>query len=320
MFQDTFMNMRRLMALLGLAAGSSLLLAREMNVEDSFHRTLSVAGPVDLEVATGAGHIHLSAGAPGEIRITGTVRGPEAVEEAMLLEAHPPIEQEGNRIRVGRPETAEWARPNVSVSYEIVAPPETRLWTRTGVGEQKVEGIRGPVEAVSTSGRLTVAHIGSEVKARTGVGDIRVSEVSGGVAAMTSSGSIYGSGITGAIWMRTGVGHVRLENNTATDLEVTTSSGNVQVTGAQGSVRVHTGVGHIAADGQPAGEWNLGTGAGNVQVHWPNRTGMDLDARTTSGRIETGGQAHGSRQLRRRIGGGGALVHIRAGVGNIRIE
>jgi len=312
--------MRRVIALLGIAAGSSLLVAREMIVKDTFQRTLYVAGPVDLEVATGAGHIHLRAGDPGEVRITGMVRGPEALEETMLLEAQPPIEREGNRIRVGRLEGAERTRPNLSVSYEIVAPPDTRLWTRTGVGEQRLDGIRGPVEEVASSGRLTVGHIGGEVRARTGVGDIRVSEVGGGVQAMTSSGSIYGSGISGIIWMRTGVGHVRLENNTGPGLDVTTSSGNVQVTGAQGAVRVRTGVGHIAADGQPAGEWNLGTGAGNVQVRCPSRTGMDLYARTSSGRIETGGQPHLRRELRRRLGGGGAPVHIRTGVGNIRIE
>lgn len=312
--------MRRVIALLAIAAGSSLLVAREMIVKDTFQRTLQVTGPVNLEVATGAGHIHLRAGDPGEVRITGTVRGPDALEEAMLLEAYPPIEREGNHIRVGRPEGAERTRPNLSVSYEIVAPPDTRLWTRTGVGEQTLDGIRGPVEAVASSGRLTVGHIGGEVRARTGVGDIRVSEVDGDVQAMTSSGSIYGSGISGTISMRTGVGHVRLENNTGSGLEVTTSSGNVQVTGAQGPVRVRTGVGHIAADGQPAGEWILGTGAGNVKVHYPSRTGIDLYARTSSGRIETGGQPHLTRELHRRLGGGGAPVYIRTGVGNIRIE
>ena len=314
------MSTRRLIALLGLATGCCTLAAREMNVEDSFHRTLRVAGPVDLEVNTGAGNIHLRAGLPGEVRITGTVRGPEAAEEALLLEADPPIEQTGNYIRVGRDEPEEWYRASLSISYEIIAPPDTRLRARTGVGDQQVEGIRGPVEAVSASGPLTLTNIGSEVHARTGVGDIRLTAVGGDVQAMTTSGSIYGTGIAGAIRARTGVGHVRLAASPAPDLEVTTSSGNVQVTGAQGSVRIHTGVGHIEAAGAPAGEWKLGTGAGNVQVRWPASTALDLHAQASSGQIQQGGRTS-RHELRRRFGaGGGALVHIRTGVGNIRIE
>jgi DUF4097 and DUF4098 domain-containing protein YvlB len=201
-----------------------------------------------------------------------------------------------------------------------VVPPETRLWTHTGAGEQRLEGIQGPVEAISSSGRLTLAQIGGEVRARTGVGDIRLTEVGGDVTAMTSNGSIYGSGIVGMISARTGVGHVRLENNLAPESEVMTSSGNVEVTGAQGAVRVRTGVGHIAAAGHPEGEWNLGTGAGNVDVRVPNGRGLSVYARTTSGRIETGGRAWRRRELRRRYGASRALLHIRTGVGNIRIE
>jgi DUF4097 and DUF4098 domain-containing protein YvlB len=274
---------------------------------------------VQLEVTTGAGHIYLRAGQPGQVRITGTVRGPEANEEARLLDAEPPIVQDGNRIRVGRVDRPEWVRGDISISYEIVAPPETRLWSHTGVGDQRLEGIEGPVDAASSSGRLTLSNIGGGVRARTGVGDIRVTTVEGELTATTSSGSIYAAGITGAICARTRVGHVRLENNPARDFDVSTSSGNVQVSGAQGSVRVRTGVGHIAADGQPEGEWDLGAGAGNVQVRWRHRRGLNVYARTTSGRIETGGFAHGRREWRRRSAGG-ALVHLRTGVGNIRIE
>ncbi len=306
-------------ALVGLAA-SGMVAAREVKLEDSFHRTLRVAGPVDLEVRTGAGNIHLRAGQPGEVRITGTVRGPEAAEEALLLRTAPPIEQAGNFIRVGREESEDRRHASLSISYEIVAPPETRLRAITGVGDQQVEGIRGPVEAVSASGPLTLTNIGGEVTARTGVGDIRLSGVGGDVEAATTSGSIYGSGIAGAIRARTGVGHVRLEDSPAPDLEVTTSSGNVQVTGAQGSVRIRTGVGHIEADGAPAGEWQLGTRAGNVQVRWPAGTALDLHAQASSGQIEQGGRTR-RHVLRRRFGAGDrALVHIRTGVGNIRIE
>lgn len=308
------------MVVLGLATSWVAPAGPGFVVEDSFHRRLQVDGPLDLEVVTGAGHIHLRAGEPGELQVTGTVRGRQAGEEAVLLKEHPPIEQEGNRIRIGPLERSECASRNLSISYDLVVPPETRLRARTGVGEQHVAGILGPVDAVSSSGRLTLEGIGGDVRARTGVGNIRLSEVAGDVAVTTSNGSVDGSGIAGAICARTGVGHVRLRENRAMDLEVTTSSGNVEVSGAQGAVRVQTGVGHIAAEGSPAGEWRLDTGAGNVTVRRPAGAGLELHAHTSSGLIETAGRAAGGRHIRRRIGGGGTPVHVRTGVGNIRIE
>jgi hypothetical protein len=313
------MRTRSLVAYLCLAAAGTALPAREMTLENSFHRTLFVHGPLDLEVATGAGNIFLRAGEPGEVRITCTVRRSDAAEEGLRLDSLPPIQQVGNVIRIGHRGNPVPSGGQVSISYDLVVPPETRLRAHTGAGEQRLEGIAGPVEAISTSGRLTLSNIGGQVRARTGVGDIRVAEIGGGLSAKTSSGSIYGSGIAGSIQAQTGVGHVRLENSSAPDVEVATSSGNVQVNGVQGSVRIETGVGHIDADGEPSGEWRLGTRAGNVQVRVPEGRGLQLHARTSSGHIEHRGRTR-RREMHRRFGAGGALVHIRTGVGNIRIE
>ena len=126
--------------------------AWDVLAEGSFDRTLNVTGPADLEVSTGSGSITVRAGTANLIQIHGTIRvqnhrntreGAEAKVRA--LASNPPIEQSGSVIRIGRIEDRE-LRENVSISYEIVAPEETRLRARTGSGSQTVEGIRGPAE------------------------------------------------------------------------------------------------------------------------------------------------------------------------------
>src|SRR5438093_10380176 len=76
----------------------------------AFERTLTVSGPVDLEVLSGSGRIEVRAGQAGRIAISGRVRadnwrlfsGRNARERVRRIEAKPPIDQTGNRVTIGR--------------------------------------------------------------------------------------------------------------------------------------------------------------------------------------------------------------------------
>ena len=63
-------------------------------MEGAFQRTLSVSGPVRLEVHTGSGSIAIRSGAFDAVRVTARIRGRERfgrnVEERVRqIEAHP---------------------------------------------------------------------------------------------------------------------------------------------------------------------------------------------------------------------------------------
>ena len=79
----------------------------------SFDRTLQVSGPVDLDVTTGSGNITVHAGASGSVHVVAKIRahdswtGISAAEKIRRLEANPPIEQQGNTIRIGYIEDRE---------------------------------------------------------------------------------------------------------------------------------------------------------------------------------------------------------------------
>ncbi len=307
--------------------------AHASTTEGSFDRTLKITGPVDLDVTTGSGHIDVRTGDAASLRVHGTIRAStgwhvstqEAEEKVRRLEANPPIEQNGNVIRIGRIEDRQLSR-NVSISYELVVPVETRLHSQTGSGNQTIEGVRGPVNAGTGSGSLRISNIGDELRASTGSGDIRLDSVKGSVHASTGSGSIRAIGIAGGFVASTGSGDVKLEQTTDGDGKVETGSGSVELTGVRGSLRVRTGSGDITAAGEPKSEWNLHTGSGGVTVHLPPQAAFDLDAETSSGHISTEhpitiqGTVGRRGELRGKVRGGGFRLEVRTGSGNIRIE
>ena len=168
----------------------------------SFEETYSVDEPFLLDVSTGSGSVDIRAGDAGEITVTGqiTVRkgwfggGTENAEELVeKFEASPPVEISDGLVRVGHIKDRAFRR-NVSISYEIVVPADTRVKSHTGSGAQDVSGVAGPVEVGTGSGRLTLNDIGGLVKARTGSGAIRADGTYLQIQDRYFSYDIYGSG------------------------------------------------------------------------------------------------------------------------------
>ncbi len=301
-------------------------------VEGHFERNLKVTGPVDLDVETGSGSITVRAGNSDTLEIRGTIRASDGwlssdrgVEDRVrYLESHPPIEQSGNTIRIGHINDHDLTR-NISISYELVVPATTRLRAQTGSGSQTIDGISGPVEANSGSGSLQVSNVGAEVNARTGSGGIELRAVRGNSRASTGSGSIRAIGIAGGMNASTGSGSVKLEQTAAGDVEVETGSGGVELSGVKGSARVTTGSGSITAEGEPSGCWRLHTGSGSVRVRVPNQAGYEVEAHTSSGRIEsnlpiTVQGTISPRELHGKVRGGGAVLDLSTSSGNVYIE
>lgn len=278
--------------------------------QGSFERTLRVNGPVELDVKTGAGRIEVRTGDASTVHVRGVIRatsgwGLSGEEKVSRLEANPPIEQDGNVIRIGRIREKALSR-NVSISYELMVPVATSLRADTGSGEQSIRGLSGPVDADTGSGNIVISDIGDDVKADTGSGDIRVVSIKGVVHADTGSGSIRGSDLAKGLWADTG-------------------SGTVEVRGLQGGLRADTGSGSIIAEGTPTSEWRLDAGSGNIEVHLPARASFTLHAHADSGRVTvdrpiTVQGTLGRSDVRGKTGSGGPLLDLRSGSGNIHIE
>ncbi len=309
----------------------TLLMASSLRAaEGHFERTLKVTGPVELDVGTGSGSITVRTGDASSVRVSGTIRasggffGADPERKVRYLESNPPIEQHGNVIKVGRVEDPELER-NVSISYELVVPAETRLRTGSGSGSQSIDGIAGPLEASTGSGHIEASSIGNEVRASTGSGGIELRSVKGSAHASAGSGTIRATGIAGGLRASTGSGNVILEQTAPGDVEIGTGSGNIELRNVHGALRAHTASGTITAEGEGAGTWRLETASGSVTVRLPSQQGFDLQARTVSGSITTDRPltVRGTvsrRELHGRVGNGGFLLDVSTVSGNIHVK
>jgi hypothetical protein len=313
---------------LALVATTGTLAASDY--QGSFDRTLKVTAPVELEVTTSSGNIVVHPGNALTVQVHATIQvsrrvgADDAQKKIQYLQNHPPIEQTGSYIRIGKIADPAILR-QVSISYDLVVPAATQLRAQTGSGDQAIEGIKGPVKASAGSGNIRVSGLNDEARLDTGSGDIELASLGGAVYAETGSGNIRASGLAGTVRARTGSGDIRLEGKSSGPVSVDTGSGNVEVRGVQGALRAQTGSGNIIVEGEPRGDWKLGTGSGNVSMQLPSQVGLNLHAHTGSGSIESNlpitiqGKMSRS-EIRGTVRGGGPLVEIGTGSGDIHIE
>jgi hypothetical protein len=255
--------------------------------EQSFERTLSVNGRVELSVATGSGNIHITQGSGSQIHIFGRVKSNwgGSDEKVRDIAAHPPIEQTGNIVRIGvRHENLH----NISIDYDIQAPAESFL------------------DAGSGSGNVVDDGVGENAKLNTG------------------SGNIQATGLRGNFTVATGSGNIYAEQISAGDVKAETGSGNIEVKNIKGSLRAETGSGGIKAGGAPTAPWHLQTGSGGVEL-WVGDAPVTLDAESGSGSIHTDREmlTQGStdrHHVTGKLNGGGPTVRVETGSGDIRVH
>lgn len=280
--------------------------------QGTFERTLTVSGPVDLEVLTRSGDVTVRAGSAGSVFIRGKIFvgnhwvGGNRDADVHEIEQHPPIRQEGNSIHIDYVNMH-----NISVDYEISVPAETAVRTRSGSGDQIVEGTHGNVDT------------------QTGSGDLKISNLTGGIRLQTGSGNIRARQISGSVRGGTGSGDVEIEEASAGDIDLHTGSGNIKARGVQGSFRGETGSGDVTAEGTQNGPWDIRTGSGSVRVRLPASAAFDADISTSSGSIDVGspiemtvqGRVDSShREIHGKVRGGGQLLRVHTGSGNIHVE
>lgn len=307
-----------------LAGAGELLYADR--AEGAFARTLSVSGPVQLQVSTGSGGITIRKGAAGSVRIQARVSANDRFGDAAALvrevEQNPPIRQTGNIITIGN-EVRRWDK--VGISYDLTVPQETQADARTGSGNVDIYDLRGPVEAATGSGGIRAENIGARVQARTGSGNILLSRIGGGVSATTGSGSVQLDSINGAVEAETGSGNITVSGASG-GVRARTGSGSVRVEKAQGEVDAQSSSGGVTVDGSPkSARWDLRTGSGSVRVSLPPGTPFELDAHTGSGSISTSHAITISGALRKNELRGVAIradnrIFIRTGSGAVRVD
>ena len=280
--------------------------------QGTFEKTLQVSGPVDLEVFTHSGDVTVRAGSSGSIFIRGKIYvgdrwfGGRRDDDVHAIEQNPPIHQSGNSVHIDYVNYH-----NISVDYEITVPADTTIRSHTGSGDQILEGTRGNADV------------------QTGSGDVKLSNITGEIHLQTGSGDVRAHSISGAVHGGTGSGNIEIEETASGDIDLHTGSGNVTARGINGGFHGETGSGDVTAEGTQTGTWEIRTGSGNVHVRLPGNAAFEADISTSSGSVDVGapiemtvqgriGDVHKS--VHGKVRGGGPLLRVRSGSGDIHIE
>ena len=320
-------SLRALGLVFVLAAFAALPLRAETG---GFDRTLQVSGQVDLEVTTGAGNITVHTGAANSVHVVARIQardswfGLSAAEKIKKVEEHPPIEQFGSNIRIGRIEDRD-LQNNVSIDYDLTVPAQTKLTSQNGSGDQSINGVQLPLTARTGSGNITVENVSGGVRVRSGSGGLKVNSSKGMLDAQTGSGTIRARGIGGEVSASTGSREIDVELVAAGNVRIGTGSGRITVRGMKGGLRVETGSGSIHVEGEPTGDWRVGAASGSIDLKIPSQTSFNLDARTSSGRLNINHpltvQGSVSRNhLQGKVGNGGVLLDLQTASGNIDVN
>jgi hypothetical protein len=219
-----------------------------------FDRTLSVAGGPELTLSNGSGHVRITPGTDAAIHIhahvyAGLNFGGDVEERIRRIAANPPIQQSGNSVRVGGDPGSDRSRfNNISIDYEITAPPAVALNLYTGSADVSVDHVGRSLKAESGSGAVRVYGLAGPADLHTGSGRIELQEQgSGDVHAATGSGSIRISGLAGSLSASTGSGAIEVEGRLTLHLgraarvsvDAVTGSGNIRVMGAEAGQHHH---------------------------------------------------------------------------------
>lgn len=274
-----------------LGSGCSINLSAEHYIGKE-EKTFAVTGTPELSLKTFDGSIEVTTWDKSVVGLTIERRaGSQAEAEALKVTTS----QDGNRIVVEAVQPERTVQVGIhmgrSVRFVVSVPKNTDLVARTGDGSITVTGVHGRLELRSGDGSVTGTGLAGEIAAQTGDGSVALEGVKGKV-------------------------------------DVDTGDGSVRIAGAPTVLRAHTGDGSVALDLEAGtaikDNWEITTGDGGVSLELPGTINAELDASTGDGTIDAsafGLRAEGEskRELRGRLGTGGAMLKVRTGDGGITI-
>ena len=323
------MKLRRLgfAAMLVPAAGLLIGCAMGPASTGSFDRTLTVSGPIRLELNNASGDVSITGSSDSKVHIHADVRasgwGFDSPEKRVNdLLANPPIEQRGDVVRIGQ-DMSHFR--NITISYQIEVPRKTEVSSDVLSGSQSIRNIAGPVKVNSASGSIDVDHIDRQTQLSTLSGSILANDINDDLRANSASGSVVVSDIKGDVRISALSGSTQIRKPGGR-VEATTASGSVDVEDATKDVRAQAMSGRINVQGDPASNsfWELKTASGSVQLGVPKNASFHLAADAVSGAIRTDipvvVEEQGKHSLRARIGNGGGRVEVHTVSGEIRVS
>lgn len=326
----------------------------EAHIVDKFEKTYSVSPGGRLTLVSEFGEIDVQTATQDKVELLITKESKfklaRGVQEA-LADFEVAFEHEGSDVHIegtfkhGR---EHWRKKlnRLKIRFQVTVPQQYNVDLATSSGSISVADLDGEVRAKTSGGSLRFGNVkgrvtgrtsggsikltscGNPIDLKTSGGSIEVGDVAGEVKAETSGGSLRFGEIQGTIWGKTSGGNIKLAACRG-DAQVETSGGSIILKSVAGAVNAKTSGGSIRAvmTTQPEHDGNLHTSGGGIVVTLIPDIAVDVEARTSGGRVSTDfpvmsviqGKAPQNR-LKGTINGGGPLLKLRTSGGNIQLQ
>ena len=295
----------------------------------AFERSYNVQATPTLDVSTIRGQIDVSAGDADRVVVKGTATvryglsvPTTAYELVKRVAANPPIQQDGNIIRLRPPTDADEQRA-MTVAYEVLVPRGTIVKTDSDSGATTVTGVVGRVSVRTQSAAIVVRDLGGGADVTTGSGQVQADDVSGDLKVSTQSSRVIARNLGAGLRVRTQSGAVEASFRGAGNVDVGTGSSAIDLVGVNGGLIATSSSGRIRVSGSPTAPWEVTSGSGSFDLAFESNAKLTLDARSGSGSVYVegstlqGSTAKGAASGT--VGGGGPLVRASSRSGSIRI-
>lgn len=295
----------------------------------AFERSYIVGATPVLDVTTIRGKIDVSVGTADRVVVRGsaTVRWglsspTEAYELVKKVAANPPMQQEGDTLRLRPPSSPEEQRA-MTLAYDVTVPRGTVVRTSSDSGETTIAGVAGHVSIRTESASISVRDLGGDTDVTTQSGAVSADGVAGNLNVSTQSSRVSARNLSAGLRVRTQSGAVEGTFRGAGNVDIGTASSAIELVGVNGALTATSSSGRIRVSGLPTAPWQVTSGSGSFDLDFDSSAKLTLDARSGSGSVRVDGSAlQGSTSkgaASGTVGGGGPLVRANSRSGSIRI-
>lgn len=220
-----------------------------------------------------------------------------------------------------------WDYNDVRVEFIITVPKKFNVDLSTAGGSISVGDLEGKVEVETAGGSLLFGNINGTVRGRTAGGSIKLESCVGNADVRTSGGSIKIGDVDGDVRALTSGGSIKVDKAKG-DVLAETSGGSINIEEVMGNLEASTSGGSVKASisKQPEGDCSLETSGGSVTVYLAEDIAVDVNAKSSWGRISSDFDIAGwdededESYARGTINGGGPKLYLRTSAGKVRIR
>jgi DUF4097 and DUF4098 domain-containing protein YvlB len=195
------------------------------------------------------------------------------------------VDQHGDEIVViARQNGFFGSSPHLSVRVSV--PTDSRLSTKLGSADVRVEGRVGETTVRTGSGDVEIDAVSADARIQTGSGDVRVGEVDGSLQVKCGSGDVSLDRAGSGTEISTGSGDV-LVVSASQELVARSGSGNLRVREALEDVVLSTASGDLVVERIGRGRLSAKNVSGDISVGVPGGTPVWTDVSTMTGTVRS---------------------------------